>query len=398
MTDMLDDLRLSPSSDLPLHKQVEAAIEAVIRDGKWSEEQAIPSPMKIASHLSISYLTIRRSINRLIERQVLTAKPGLGTFVAPGSGHRRIAWVCGMDLYHGAISSAYTQHLSTTRELVAPLGWRLEPVWLSNERPEDTHAFLNSGRAEGYAGFIFTGLQLDHPMLEHVKRNGLPFVNITHLPLGPYSVYVRQRQGYDLTFEILRQRNCRNVAVMVQELFAQEVRDAADAARMPIELMDWGNIAYAGECEKSGYVLTRRYLETHDLPDALVFLDDIFARGATRALLEMHDTATLSQTEVVIMGNPKAIVPMGLRTTLIGVPLEEMDQAAVRILRNRLEDKYDQPDEQYVLYRIYENHDDTRPPRVADTKPRLSRDGDRPRKRARRTVIGARSITSGAKA
>ncbi|MCC6580390.1 MAG: GntR family transcriptional regulator [Phycisphaeraceae bacterium] len=352
MEAVLDNLQLDPHSDDPLHRQVETAIESLIRSGAWQEEQTIPSPAKIASHLSISYLTVRRSINRLIERQVLTARPRRGTYVASGAGLLPIAWVCGIDLFHGEISPAYSMQLRLTQKHAQSLGWRIDPVWLSNARPEDARAFLAAGRADAYVGFIFIGISDAHPLLEYAKRNGLAHVHLTYKLNGPYSVAASPLQGLEVALAHVKRQGYLQAVVMAPSDQTRQIRDTAASSGLEVEQLPWEPLRWTYELETQGYELMREHLAKHGRPNALIILDNIVARGATRALLEAFDATSLSRMEVLIMSNTETTIPYGLPTTLVAISLEEFTHSAVRILSNRLDNRQGEPCEQLIPFQI----------------------------------------------
>lgn len=67
---------------IPLYIQVKNLLVAKISKGEWLPGDNIPSEIQLAQTLNVSQGTVRKAITELVEKNVLTRKQGLGTFVA----------------------------------------------------------------------------------------------------------------------------------------------------------------------------------------------------------------------------------------------------------------------------------------------------------------------------
>lgn len=75
-------LALNPESALPLHHQLQQALNSEIRAGRWQPGQMIASERELMKLTGVSRATVRQAINALIQQGVLTSVQGRGTFVA----------------------------------------------------------------------------------------------------------------------------------------------------------------------------------------------------------------------------------------------------------------------------------------------------------------------------
>jgi GntR family transcriptional regulator len=74
----LDDL-----SGVPRFEQIAAIVEAEIRDGVWSVGQPIPSRRTLTQRFGVAMETAARAHQRLADRGLVVAVPGIGTVVTP---------------------------------------------------------------------------------------------------------------------------------------------------------------------------------------------------------------------------------------------------------------------------------------------------------------------------
>jgi GntR family transcriptional regulator len=66
----------------PIYKQIEEWIRDNITSGKWPVHYKLKAEIDLAEELSVSRGTIRKSIQNLVKKGLLTQVHGKGTFVA----------------------------------------------------------------------------------------------------------------------------------------------------------------------------------------------------------------------------------------------------------------------------------------------------------------------------
>ena len=88
----MSDLALEPgNSRIPKYLLAERAVLGAIRKGSFKPGDRLPPEQALAGELGVAYMTLRRAINRLVERGVVERRPGVGTFVRSGVVSKNLA-------------------------------------------------------------------------------------------------------------------------------------------------------------------------------------------------------------------------------------------------------------------------------------------------------------------
>ena len=74
-------MKINPSSDIPLYKQLYDAFRQAILDSKFSPGQKLPGTRSLASELKISRNTVVLAFEQLLLEGYIKGKIGAGTFV-----------------------------------------------------------------------------------------------------------------------------------------------------------------------------------------------------------------------------------------------------------------------------------------------------------------------------
>ena len=72
---------LDESSSLPLYQQLERALREAIERRVFGPDDALPAERDLATELSVSRITVRKAIDRLVSEGLLVRRQGSGTFV-----------------------------------------------------------------------------------------------------------------------------------------------------------------------------------------------------------------------------------------------------------------------------------------------------------------------------
>ena len=95
----------------------------------------------------------------------------------------------------------------------------------------------------------------------------------------------------------------------------------------------------------------RNLLADGRLGDGLLILDDIVARGVTRAILE-ESYHTRCDLETVVICGRQEVVPLGLPVTYVAYDTVALVRAAVRILFDQIDGRPGAPDSYIGDYSI----------------------------------------------
>ena len=109
-----DALRIDRDSDTPMCVQLAVNIGKAIRDGWWSEDEALPSERMLSGWLKVSRVTTRRAFDQLVAE-------GWVERVADGDDRRAmiVRMTRNGKKHFGAMAQAHEQWLD---QLLAPLG------------------------------------------------------------------------------------------------------------------------------------------------------------------------------------------------------------------------------------------------------------------------------------
>ena len=68
---LINQLKVDPKSNIPLHKQVEALIRKLISQREFREGKLLPKEVDLSRILGISRNTIRQATNKLVHEKLL---------------------------------------------------------------------------------------------------------------------------------------------------------------------------------------------------------------------------------------------------------------------------------------------------------------------------------------
>lgn len=83
MTQLPFDFRPDANAGSPLYLQLAQALSKAIAEGKYQADHALPSERVLAETLSVSRVTARNAIHRLVEQGLVVRKRGSGNYIAP---------------------------------------------------------------------------------------------------------------------------------------------------------------------------------------------------------------------------------------------------------------------------------------------------------------------------
>jgi GntR family transcriptional regulator len=84
-----DDIMLERNSAVPLWEQLDTILREKIEIGAWKTGQMIDSENELSKEYTISRMTVRNVINRLVQEGLLYRVPGKGTFVIEPKIHAK---------------------------------------------------------------------------------------------------------------------------------------------------------------------------------------------------------------------------------------------------------------------------------------------------------------------
>ncbi len=175
-------IEIDRASPVPLYFQVSRRLEEAVDGGELTPGERLPNEIDFAQALAISRPTMRRALDELVEKGLLTRKQGVGTLVANAQVRRRVA-----------LTSLYDDLAASGREPRTQV-LRLVP------RLVDRHAARILGESAEQPVVYLERLRLadDRPLA--IMRNWLPprFADLSTDELSAHGLY-----------HLLGQRNAR---------------------------------------------------------------------------------------------------------------------------------------------------------------------------------------------
>ncbi len=105
-------IEIDRSSPVPLYFQVSRCLEEAVDRGELTPGERLPNEIEFAEALAISRPTMRRALDDLVEKGMLTRKQGVGTRVASAQVRRRVALT---SLYEDLTAAGRTPRTTVLR-------------------------------------------------------------------------------------------------------------------------------------------------------------------------------------------------------------------------------------------------------------------------------------------
>lgn len=330
-----ENMELNPLEEKPLYLQIEDGIKGLIASGELVPGDTVPSSSNLAVKLSVSELTARKSIRNLVNSNVLYARKGRGTFVAAEAAVGKVLWVCGVDIFKGDVSPYFTDMLRFAQEECTQKGLTLEPVWLSTACPEDSDKYCNLESCRRYAGYIFIACNTNHRLLKYVQKNKYPHVHVTHEEPRPYRVTQDFCQSAQLGVDYLASRDHKRILVICSPSFIPILKAVSVSAHVEVQFVEFPWQESTARIENHGYYIMHQLLAGNDVPTGLFIMDDIVARGVTRAILQDR-SCDLDEFDIIVRSGQQEMVSYGIPTAWIVNDTGEQAREAVRILHDQV--------------------------------------------------------------
>ncbi|MFG0249648.1 MAG: GntR family transcriptional regulator [Phycisphaeraceae bacterium JB051] len=338
MTSGISDNALNLADERPLYKQIEHQLENYIRHNDLAEGSLIPSLRILADKFSTNELTVRRAIRGLVDREILVTRQGRGTFVNFDATRRKVLWVCGVGVEDGEVSPFYQLVLRRCHQFCEDTACKLHPVWIGENDTAASRSFCNHKKIGEYAGYVFVGCRSDHPILKFVRENNLKHVLFSHdqQQIHRGVVSADYQSAVRLGLEHFQQQSIDQITIVELQDTDSLSRQVAQTYALDINLIGLPHQSRLLKYEQMGYLLGCQLLKQDRLSQGVFILDDIVAKGMTRAILQAQGKGQKNH-EIIIISAKQAIAPAGLPVTYIVHDADEMAQQAMQILANEIQ-------------------------------------------------------------
>jgi|GEM_PF-3556981 len=334
--------RLPATTETPRYVKVADALRQAIFDRTLPPRSQVDTEPVLARRYRVSVGTIRKAQDLLIQEGLLIKKQGSGTFVADDAHmSRQILWVCGLDIFSSDLSPYYSHFLQYCRQNAARADLNVSPALLSNDRPEDAQAYCSPQSSRNYLGYVFVGCEYPkHQLLRYVVDQGLPHVHVGRKELKTPGVVIDYNQGFETGIRHLLKRGHRRADVLIldpkmaHDLTQTHAGMLSDLGRK-VRLFSVAPAERMSQVEANGYQAMRHLLLEQSVSSGLLVMDDILARGVTRAMLEYRDKLP-ARMELVVMGGIQEMMPMGFDASYLVHDVAEEARQAMYLLSQQI--------------------------------------------------------------
>lgn len=268
---MLDELKtkLDSKGNEPKYSQMARMIEDWLKRNCVSPGTRLPSERSLAAHFGVTCMTVNRSLNELVQRNILERKIGSGTYVVDRSRHSCIGIVCheealSSDYYMGNVLKTLRQYWNGRAELISLV-----------QGPENYNTIIEKYKL---SGMIILSLQEESvPAILKLRESDYPVVAIgATLPqLGNISFGTDHQFICRQAVEYLISHGCCKIGILSVNTRKTSVLErergytkAMYEARLPVD-PDW--IIRKNEPEEElPYDFFRSIMRRADRPDAFL--------------------------------------------------------------------------------------------------------------------------------
>ncbi len=318
-----------------LYRKVHADLRRRVLGGEFLADGRLPTEPELAASYGVSIITIRQAQQLLVEEDLLCKQQGRRTFVSPAArGRMKILWVCAVTQEAESIHPFFANVLSFSAAECAALGYRMEHAWIRNfteklPPPYDTEDYLKE-----FLGVVFVNCNNCHLLLTAVRRLGLRHVLIGGIFAGPGRASIDLRGA--IRMGLAANGRTSNLPIVVgldsHQSFVYEVAAALGIA------VRWIAIPYVkmyAQYEAMAYEYLRDDLLKDGTRNSFLFMDDFFARGGTRALLELGYGQRDDLRVSVICGRQE-MIPLGLPVRWIVHDTRMLVSEGFRLLNDKI--------------------------------------------------------------
>jgi hypothetical protein len=330
-----------------LYRKVYEGLRGRILSGNYDAGARIETELDLTRQFRVSLITVRQAEQMLVADGLLVKRQGSGTFVTDSlAKHQRFLCVCGIYLeqgLHNRLGSYYSDVLVFSQQEAAKRGVECETVWLPTREPERVIPYGKEQNLRQFLGFVFVGCGWEHALLEQVCKFKLHYATISAWGKPKNSVWLDYAQAIRLALSVFDDDRRRPPLVLGFEGLAPEVASVVKTEgyrgiRQALVSNSKDRVGF----EEMGYRRILDLIEKGEDVSRLLLLDDVLARGATRALLKAGYTD--KKVKLAVICGKQEMIPLGLPCTFIVHDTEEEVRHAFQILEQQQRERVPEVD------------------------------------------------------
>jgi DNA-binding LacI/PurR family transcriptional regulator len=270
------------SDNQPKYKILEDTIRQRIKDQVYMGK--IPSERNLADEFGVSYMTVRKAINNLVEEEVLYKEPKKGTFVnnRPKNLKTNIGFFLDRNIKKGIASAYYSMIYNALEKEAARQGHSV--IYFSNNDPNNLDEVLKK-----LDGVIATCFPHNEEVIAYLaQRKPLVVIDNSSQDKTIPSVTIDNFNAIFNSVKYLSELGHRNIA-FISGLSDSDVGrnrlNGYQTGLKRLELKSDPTLIFSGNYSfESGVAAADYFLSLDELPHAIISANDRMALGATQRL------------------------------------------------------------------------------------------------------------------
>ncbi len=322
-----------------LYRKVYRTLRGRILSGAYEPGEQIETEQTLTRQFKASIITIRQAEQMLEDEGLLDKQQGRGTFVPLSvKQHLKILGVCGLNLIQGLshrMGPYFSNLIVFSQEEAATRGVQFETVWLSSSEPERARAYCDEESLRNYMGFLFFACSTNHPLVKRVQELRMRYAVITAYarPEEPRQVWLDYPEAIRLALAEFTGKARSPLVVMGIDYSRAEVETILRSSGCPTASIYLPGDETRYNFEAAGYHRMRELIASGADLSRILFLDDVVAQGATRAMLKAGFRE--KDVELVIISSKEELLPLGFPATLVIHDTREEVSHAFSILERK---------------------------------------------------------------
>ncbi len=304
-----------------LYRKVYRTLRGRILSGEYEPGAKIETEHELTRQLGASVITIRQAEQMLVDDGLLDKQQGRGTFVPESvTRHLKILGVCGLDLAQGfqhRMSSYFSDLLVLSQQLASERGMEFETAWLPSFDENRAMRYCDESTIMDYRGFIFFACGPTHLLLKKVREMNRSYAVISAHSRGtePRRVWLDYPEAIRLALTQFSDRPDVPILIMGIGNLRQDVEAALKQTRCNATQCYLSGDERQLAFETGAYHRMLELIDSGQSVSRILFLDDVVAQGATRALLKSGYRE--ADIRLVIICGRQEIIPLGFPATFI---------------------------------------------------------------------------------
>jgi DNA-binding LacI/PurR family transcriptional regulator len=332
-------LKVDRKINVPLYMQVYESLLGKIRDGTYASGSLLPPERELSASFKVDRLTVRRSLEMLVNEGLIEKKPGLGTWVCSPPPHPSsstpsgtIAFVLpkSANLIDRITEPCISDLFYCIQNELALLGFQL--IYTTVDRNEALPAHLVNS---GVAGILFVS-QIPERHLEEARNLGLPSVVVNYADQYFPSIIPDREAGSYAAVGYLIELGHRKIS-FISGISSYQSSQASFLGYK--HALDDADLSWKSQIQREGdwtfdggYQAMKSILEAEEeLPTAVFAANDMTALGAVEAVREA-ELGVPEDISIVGFDNVEQGSQSSPKLTTVNMDTELMAKAACQKL------------------------------------------------------------------